>query len=105
MAASFVCMPFRLQLVTELPQLADGDERNEAEEQQEQEEEERARPEQERAVDERRPVVTPRRREEIPALRRDDQDEALRPHADLDHQRQEPQRHGAPADTPEPQQL
>src|SRR4051794_7897305 len=60
---------------------ADGDHRQEADEEHEQREEEAEGPDEGRDVDDRRLEVAPARREEVPVERGRDDHEALEPHA------------------------
>src|SRR5215475_12688974 len=71
-----------LEIVAQSFHFANGDERNEADEEQEQQTELTETAEEETEIDPRRPVQVPARRQKAAIERRDDDDETLEPHAD-----------------------
>src|SRR4051812_28992736 len=79
------------ELVLERLELADWDERHEAQEDQEQKQEKGQRSKQQRAIDERRSITVADGRQEVRAQGGDDQHQTLEPHPELNRQRQSKQ--------------
>src|SRR5919107_819962 len=99
------CLLLYLRLGHHRPHLEDGDDGQEAYEEQQEEEEEADGSEEHREVEEGRRVGAPGGGQEVPVQAHGDDDEALKPHADVDEHRDDEEHHVAVAHAPNPDEL